>query len=133
MSTSSQAGSADGWELAESVGIILSPAAYEVARYWVTAADFLDENGHPAMLAMRAQSEPGFYQLVEAVHLAVPSCDVLDELLRKGVAEQLESHHVLLRRSAYVHNAPGFDASSGVRRRKRRPGESAGRRKSDNA
>lgn len=131
MSMSSQAGSACGWDLAEPVGLILSPAAYEVAKYWVTATEFLDENGHPAMLATRAQSEPGFYQLAEAVHSAVPSCDVLDELLRKGVAEQLASHHVLLRRSAYVHNAPGYEASPGVRRRKHRPGESAGRRKSD--
>src|SRR5690554_4062942 len=119
------------WEPTELASTILSGPGREVVRYWISALEFLDENMHPVLLSMDNLREPTFTQLVQAVSPALVASVVLNELLRKGVVEQLNSGQVLLRRSTYIHDVPGFDVSPGVRRRNHRSVGSAGRRYSD--
>lgn len=131
MNSSSQPGFVRRWEPTELARIILSAPSREVVSHWITALAFLDENQHPVMLAMNNQSEPTFSQLVQAVDSGFASSVVLNELLRKGVVEQIGSGHVLLRRSTYVQDVPGFDKLPKVRRQTHSPGRSAGRRRND--
>jgi|SRR5690554_3956709 len=119
------------WEPTELASTILSGPSREVVRHWISALGFLDENLHPVLLSMNNQKEPTFSQLVQAVNPGLSSSVVLNELLRKGVVEQLDSGQVLLRRSTYIHDVPSLEVSPGVRRQKHRPGVSAGRRHSD--
>ncbi|RBW48526.1 hypothetical protein [Marinobacter sp. F3R11] len=107
------------WEPTELANAVLSAAGREVVSYWISALAFLDENQHPVLLALSGQSEPTFRELVQSVNPDFAPSVVLNELLRKGVVEQLDSGHVLLRRSTYVHDVPGVDISPGVRRRRR--------------
>ena len=92
---------------------------------------FLDENLHPVLLAVSHQSEPTFNQLLQAVNPGFAAPVVLNELLHKGIVEQLDSGHVLLRRCSYVHDVPSFETSPKVRRQTHSPGRSVGRRQSD--
>jgi len=131
MNSNSQPGFVRRWEPTELASTILSAPSREVVSHWISALAFLDENQHPVLLAMNNQSEPTFSQLVQAVNQDFATSVVLNELLRKGVVEQLDSGHVLLRRSTYVQDVPGFDKSPKVRRQARSPGRSAGRRHSD--
>jgi hypothetical protein len=131
MSFSSQLGFVCRWEPTELASTILSAPSREVVSHWISALLFLDQNQHPVLLAMNNQSEPTFSQLVNAVNPDFGPSVVLNELLRKGVVEQLESGHVLLRRSTYVHDVPGFDKSPKIRRQTHNPGRTAGRRHSD--
>ncbi len=131
MSSSSQSGFVRRWEPTELASTILSAPSREVVSHWITALAFLDENRHPVMLAMNNQSERTFSQLVQAVDPDFAPSLVFNELLRKGVVEQLDSGHVLLRRSTYVQDVPGFDKSPKVRRQTHSPGRSAGRRHND--
>ncbi|WP_339782650.1 hypothetical protein [uncultured Marinobacter sp.] len=131
MSSSSQPGFVCRWEPTELASTILSGPGREVVSHWITAEAFLDENQHPVLVAMNNQSEPTFNQLVQAVNPGFAPSVVLNELLRKGVVEQLDSGHVLLRRSTYVHDVPGFEKSPKVRRQKYSPGRNIGRRHND--
>ncbi|MBK1853065.1 hypothetical protein FE845_17085 [Marinobacter sp. 1-4A] len=119
------------WEPTELASTILSASGRQVVSHWISAMAFLDENQHPVLLAMDKQSEPSFNQLVHAVNPGFVPAVVLNELLRKGVVEQLDSGYLLLRRSTYVHDVPSFDTSPGVRRKTHSPGRSAGRRYND--
>lgn len=131
MSSSSQPEFVCRWEATELASTILSAPSREVVSHWISALAFLDENQHPVLLAMNNQSEPTFSQLVQAVSPRYAPSVVLNELLRKGIVEQLDSGHVLLRRSTYVHDVPGFETSPKVRRQTHSPGRSVGRRQSD--
>lgn len=131
MNSSSQPKFVCRWEPAELASTILSAPSRDVVSHWISAMAFLDVNLHPVQLAMNHQSEPTFSQLVQAVNLGFAPSVVLNELLRKDVVEQLGGGHVLLRRSAYVHDVPSFEVSPKVRRKTHRPGRSVGRRKSD--
>lgn len=119
------------WEPTELASTILSAPSRDVVSHWISAMAFLDENLHPVLLAVNHQRELSFNQLVQAVNPGFAPSVVLNELLRKGVVEQLDSGHVLLRRSTYVHDVPGVKASPKVRRQTHRPGRSVGRRQSD--
>lgn len=119
------------WEPTELASTILSAPSRDVVSHWISAMAFLDENLHPVLLAVNHQRELSFNQLVQAVNPGFAPSVVLNELLRKGVVEQLDSGHVLLRRSTYVHDVPGVEASPKVRRQTHRPGRSVGRRQSD--
>lgn len=131
MNSSSQPKFVCRWEPTELASTILSSPSREVVRHWVSALGFLDENLHPVLLSMNQLKEPSFSQLVQAVNPGLSSSVVLNELLRKGVVEQLDSGQILLRRSTYIQDVPSFKVSPGVRRQKHRPGENAGRRYSD--
>ncbi|MBL1272196.1 MAG: hypothetical protein ACI92B_001829 [Marinobacter maritimus] len=119
------------WEPTELASTILSGPGRDVVRHWISALAYLDENQHPVLLAVNNQSEPSFSQLVQSVNAGYAPSVILNELLRKGVVEQLDSGHVLLRRSTYVHDVPEFESSPKVRRKKHSPGRSAGRRHND--
>lgn len=119
------------WEPTELASTILSAPSREVVSHWVRAIAFLDENLHPVLLAVNYHSNPSFSQLVRAVNPDFAPSVVLDELLHKGVIEQLDGGQVLLRRSTYVHDAPGFETYPKVRRQRYSPGRSVGRRQSD--
>jgi hypothetical protein len=131
MSSSSQPEFVCRWEATEMASTILSAPSREVVSHWISALAFLDENQHPVLLAMNNQSEPTFSQLVQAVNPGFAPSVVLNELLRKGIVEQLDSGHVLLRRSTYVHDVPSFEISPKVRRQTHSPGRTVGRRQSD--
>ncbi|WP_417517222.1 DUF6502 family protein [Marinobacter sp.] len=119
------------WEPTELASTILSAPSRQVVSHWISSLSFLDENQHPILLALNNQSEPSVSQLVRAVNPDFAPSVILNELLRKGVVEQLDSGHVLLRRSTYVHDVPGFEKSPEVRRQKHSHGRSAGRRHND--
>ncbi|MEH6561663.1 MAG: hypothetical protein V7713_09545 [Marinobacter sp.] len=121
------------WEPTELASTILSASSREVVRHWISAVAFLDENQHPVLLAMSNESEPSFNQLVQAVDPGFAPSVVLNELLRKGIVEQVDSGCVLLRRSTYIQDVPGFETSPKARRQKHRSGSVAGRRHSDEA
>ena len=131
MNSSSQPKFLCRWEPTELASTILSAPSREVVSHWISAMAFLDENLHPVLLAVNNQSEPTFSQLVKAVNPGFAPTVVLNELLRKGMIEQLSSGHVLLRRSTYVHDVPSFETSPRVRRQTHSPGRSVGRRQSD--
>lgn len=131
MNSSSQPKFVCRWEPTELASTMLSAPSREVVKHWISATAFLDENLHPVLLAVSRQSEPCFRQLVQAVDPEYASLVVLNELLRKGIVEQLDSGYVLLKRSTYIQDVPGFKTSPRVRRQKHRPGPSAGRRHSD--
>ncbi|MDN6320882.1 MAG: hypothetical protein L0J77_14060 [Marinobacter sp.] len=131
MNSSSQSKFVCRWEPTELASTILSAPSREVVSHWISAMAFLDESLHPVMLAVSNQNEPSFNQLVLAVNSGFAPSVVLNELLRKGVVEQLDNGHVLLRRSTYVHDVPGFEASPRVRRQTYSPGRSVGRRQTD--
>jgi hypothetical protein len=90
------------WEPTGLVTTLLSSGARNVIRCWLDLSRFRDEHHHPRMLPMEKQ-EPGTFQALvhEAGENLVPAV-VLNELLRKGIVETLDSGHVLLRRSAYA-------------------------------
>lgn len=119
------------WEPTELASTLLSASGREVVRHWISAIAFLDENKHPILLTTNTQSKPNFNQLVHAVNPGFVPVVVLNELLRKGVVEQLDSGQLLLRRSTYVHDVPSFESSPVVRRKTYSPGRNAGRRHTD--
>ncbi|MDS1309187.1 DUF6502 family protein [Marinobacter xiaoshiensis] len=131
MKSGSQPKFVSRWEPTELASTLLSAPSREVVRHWISEIGFLDENLHPVLLSMNDQKEPSLDQLVQAVNPGFSTSVVLNELLRKGVVEQLENGQILLRRSTYIHNVPSFEVSPGVRRRKHRSDGSAGRRHSD--
>ncbi|HEA53197.1 hypothetical protein [Marinobacter antarcticus] len=131
MNSSSQPRFISRWEPTELASTILSASGRDVVSYWISALAFLDENQHPVMLTVNRQGELTFGDLVHAVNPDFASSVVLNELLRKGVVEQLESGQVLLRRSTYVQDVPGFEKTPDVRRQNKRSERSAGRRHND--
>lgn len=131
MNSSRQPGFVCRWEPAELACTILSAPSREVVSYWISALTFLDENQHPVVLATSSHGDLNFNQLVREVNPGYAAPVILNELLRKGVVEQSGSDQVLLRRSTYVHDVPGFDVSPGQRRKNYSPDRSAGRRYSD--
>jgi len=82
------------WQPTGLVTTLLSPGARQVIRCWLGTGDFLDEQHQPRMLLALAEGDDANPDLVSAV--------VLNELLRKGIVEALESGYVLLKRSAYA-------------------------------
>lgn len=90
------------WQPTGLVTTLLSPGARQVVRCWLSPSGFLDEQQHPKIL-LSLINEPGtFADLVRTANANLVPAVVLNELLRKGIVEPLESGHILLRRSAYA-------------------------------
>jgi len=81
--------------------------AARVVAGWVRDADFADENGSPARLAM--DGNPGFGMLVKRYSGDVPARAVLDELLRVGTVRRLADGRVELVSRAYVPRTSDLD------------------------
>ncbi len=96
------------WQPTGLVTTLLSPGARQVIRCWLGPFGFLDEQQHPRMLLARINDPGTFGDLVRTANSNLAPAVVLNELLRKGIVETLESGHVLLRRSAY---APATEAA----------------------
>lgn len=95
------------WHPTGLVTTLLSPGARQVIRCWLGPFGFLDEQHHPRML-LSMINEPGtFPDLVRTANSNLVPAVVLNELLRKGIVETLESGHILLRRSAYAPATSG--------------------------
>lgn len=90
------------WQPTGLVTTLLSAGARQVVRCWLGSDRFLDEHHHPRMILALADDPDTFPELVHAANPNLVSAVVLNELLRKGIVEKLESGHVLLRRSAYA-------------------------------
>ncbi|WP_138435314.1 hypothetical protein [Marinobacter shengliensis] len=101
------------WQPTGLVTTLLSPGARQVIRCWLGPFGFLDEQQHPRMLHSII-NEPGtFGDLVRTANSNLAPAVVLNELLRKGIVETLESGHVLLRRSAYAPATEALPLSAG--------------------
>ena len=90
------------WQPTGLVTTLLSPGARQVINCWLGTGDFLDEQHQPRILLALAEGDDAFTDLVRCANPDLVSAVVLNELLRKGIVEALESGHVLLKRSAYA-------------------------------
>lgn len=89
------------WRVSELVETLLSPGACEVVVTWLGDHRFLDHEGAPAMLSLVETESPSFQRLVQAASPYLEADDVLMELARMGLVEQLATGRVMLRRSTY--------------------------------
>ncbi|GGY81147.1 hypothetical protein GCM10007071_30650 [Marinobacter zhanjiangensis] len=89
------------WQITELVETLLSPAACDVVQTWLGDRRFLDKQGDPAMLSLIETEKPAFQRLVQAANQYLEADDVLMELARLGLVEQLATGRVMLRRSTY--------------------------------
>lgn len=94
------------WEPTELASTILSASSRQVIRAWISSREFLDDQHDPVMLTTDSHGEPSFGKLVRHTNPELAPAVVLNELLRKGVVESLESGHLLLRRSVYAPSQP---------------------------
>jgi len=94
------------WEPAELASTILSAAARQVIRAWISSREFLDEHHDPVMLMMDTPAANSFARLVRSASPELSPLAVLNELLRKGVVEPLDNGYLLLRRSVYAPSQP---------------------------
>ena len=69
--------------------------ATQVVARWLSEAEFLDADGHPRALA-RAEPTSGFDALVASISSDIRPRAVMDELLRLGVAQEVDSKLVLI-------------------------------------
>ncbi|WP_143750719.1 hypothetical protein [Marinobacter sp. ANT_B65] len=94
------------WEPTELASTILSAAARQVIRAWISSREFLDDHHDPVMLMMDTQAANSFAQLVRSASPELAPLAVLNELLSKGVVEPLDNSYLLLRRSVYKPSQP---------------------------
>lgn len=102
------------WQPTELVTTLLSSGARQVVRCWLSPSCFLDEHHHPRMLLSQVNEAGDFSDLVRTANANLVPAVILNELLRKGIVETVESGHILLRRSAYApvneqNTQPGAD------------------------
>ena len=94
------------WEPTELASTILSASSRQVIRSWISSKEFLDEHHDPVMLLMDSHATNSFSNLVQATDPDFAPTVVLNELLRKGVVEPLDSGYLMLRRSVYAPSQP---------------------------
>ncbi|MDY6840618.1 MAG: hypothetical protein SV429_03785 [Pseudomonadota bacterium] len=94
------------WEPTELATTILSASSRQVIRSWIGSNEFLDEHHEPVMLLMDNRAAKSFRDLVQATNPDFAPRVVLNELLRKGVVEPLDSGYLMLRRSVYAPAQP---------------------------
>ncbi|PHQ27219.1 hypothetical protein CLH62_06510 [Marinobacter guineae] len=94
------------WEPTELASTILSASSRQVVRAWISRREFLDEHHDPVMLIMDTHSKDSFTRLVQSANPDLAPAVVLNELLRKGVVEPLDSGYLMLRRSVYAPSQP---------------------------
>lgn len=104
------------WEPTELASTILSAPSRQVIRAWISSREFLDEQHDPVMLMMDSQGELSFSRLVRQTNPEFAPAVVLNELLRKGVVEPLDSGYLLLRRSVYAPSQPRLQSESRLNR-----------------
>ena len=114
MSLTRQPNIACRWEPTELASTILSASSRQVIRSWISSSDFLDEHHDPVMLLMDNHATNSFRNLVEATNPDFAPTVVLNELLRKGVVEPLDSGYLMLRRSVYAPAQPWLTGESRV-------------------
>ena len=114
MSLTRQPNIACRWEPTELASTILSAASRQVIRSWISSNEFLDEHHDPVMLLMDNHATNSFRNLVEATNPDFAPTVVLNELLRKGVVEPLDSGYLMLRRSVYAPAQPWLTGESRV-------------------
>ncbi|WP_373000208.1 hypothetical protein [Marinobacter sp.] len=102
------------WEPTELASTILSSSSRQVIRSWISSNEFLDEHHDPVMLMMDSHASNSFSSLVQATNPDLAPTVVLNELLRKGVVESLESGYLMLRRSVYAPSQPRLAGESRV-------------------
>ena len=131
MVLSVMAGQIDRWQPTELVSMLLSPGARQVVNSWLKTDVFLDEQHHPRMLLSMPHDPQSFADLVQAANPNLVPAVVLNELLRKGIVESLESRHVLLKRSTYAplvekgtDHVGDYDTDSDFDNRRRRHSDS---------
>ncbi|MBC7182784.1 MAG: hypothetical protein H5U30_04315 [Marinobacter sp.] len=94
------------WEPTELASTILSASSRQVIRAWISSNEYLDEHHDPVMLMMDTHAEDSFANLVRVTNPELAPTVVLNELLRKGVVEPLDSGYLMLRRSVYAPSQP---------------------------
>lgn len=104
------------WEPTELASTILSASSRQVIRAWISLREFLDDYHDPVMLMMDAHSEDSFTRLVRSANPDLAPAVVLNELLRKGVVEPLDSGYLMLRRSVYAPSQPRLPSESRINR-----------------
>ena len=119
------------WEPTELASTILSAPSRQVIRAWISSREFLDEQHDPVMLMMDSQGELSFSRLVRQTNPDFAPAVVLNELLRKGVVEPLDSGYLLLRRSVYAPSQPRLQSESRLNRLFPSDGEMPRRRLDD--
>lgn len=102
------------WEPTELASTILSASSRQVIRSWISSKEFLDEHYDPLMLLMDNHATNSFRNLVQATNPDFAPTVVLNELLRKGVVEPLDSGYLMLRRSVYAPSQPRLPSESGA-------------------
>ncbi|HBX39137.1 MAG TPA: hypothetical protein DEG64_01260 [Marinobacter adhaerens] len=102
------------WEPTELASTILSASSRQVIRSWISSSEFLDEHHDPVMLLMDNYATDSFRSLVQATNPDFSPTVVLNELLRKGVVEPLDSGYLMMRRSIYAPSQPGLPRESRV-------------------
>ncbi len=100
------------WEPTELASTILSASSRQVIRSWISSNEFLDEHYDPLMLLMDNHATNSFRNLVQATNPDFAPTVVLNELLRKGVVEPLDSGYLMLRRSVYAPSQPRLPSES---------------------
>lgn len=104
------------WEPTELASTILSASSRQVIRSWIGLREYLDEHHDPVMLMMDTHAEDSFAGLVRATNPDLAPTVVLNELLRKGVVEPLDSGYLMLRRSVYAPSQPRLPRESRINR-----------------
>lgn len=102
------------WEPTELASTILSASSRQVIRAWISSNEFLDEHHDPVMLLLDNHATNSFRNLVQATNPDFAPTVVLNELLRKGVVEPLDSGYLMLRRSVYAPSQPRLPNESRV-------------------
>lgn len=90
------------WRPTELVSTLLSRSARDTVWHWISQKQFLGDDNQPRPLSLCASEKPGFNCLTRQVNLHAAPSAIYNELLRKGIVEQIDEDCLLLRRSAYV-------------------------------
>lgn len=106
MSSLHESGLAQRWEITDLASSMLSPAARRVVHRWVADAQFIDNQGEPALLSRVCGDLNAFSILSRVSGSPVSAEQVLDELVGSGLVESGSGGELLLRRTAYAPFQP---------------------------
>lgn len=90
----------------EPVVNLLSVAAREVVKFWISKDAFLDERGCPKGLSAVSAEDYEFVDLVKRVSANVAPVMVMNELVRKGLADLQDDGTLVMRPCAYDRTVP---------------------------
>lgn len=90
----------------EPVVNLLSVAAREVVKFWISKDAFLDETGRPRELSAVSADNYEFVDLVKRVSANIAPVMVMNELVRKGLADLNEEGALVMRPCAYDRTVP---------------------------